>query len=245
MRRLPEFRPRTMSRPTAERPQLSSFRSRETDSSGVSFESKQPFPPLLPDDRAAHSTRMGNENSYPEDDEQGIVSSTYDQIDVEDDADFQSHYSHESLSEASSDSDDQNNNTSSIGMQQHQQHPFRQSTGSLHGPNAFAPPFYNRPPTPLPPSPSLTSLLRPPFSATTSRPTTPDGSDVDTPDDTEAAVAKSARRATTVPRASPKVPTYEYYGFVLYLVSTLAFCKLMPWFRIRERCSYFSDLVFV
>ncbi|KAH0534145.1 hypothetical protein FGG08_007254 [Glutinoglossum americanum] len=29
----------------------------------------------------------------------------------------------------------------------------------------FAPPFYNRPPTPLPPSPSLTSLLRPPFSA--------------------------------------------------------------------------------
>ena len=89
--------------------------------------------------------------------------------------------------------------------------------------NAFAPPFYNRPPTPLPPSPSLTSLLRPSFSTNTSRPTTPDSSENDMPNDTEAAVAKSARTATTVPRASPKVPTYEYYGFVLYLLSTLAF----------------------
>ncbi len=52
----------------------------------------------------------------------------------------------------------------------------------------FAPPFYGRPPTPLPPSPSLTSLLRP------SRPTTPDASDED---------------LEPVPRASPKVPTYE------------------------------------
>ncbi|KAJ5919530.1 hypothetical protein N7454_009365 [Penicillium verhagenii] len=90
-------------------------------------------------------------------------------------------------------------------------------------------PFYNRPPTPLPPSPSLTSLLRPPFSTTTSRPTTPDSSDVETPNDTEAAVAKSARRATTVPRASPKVPTYEYYGFVLYLASSLAFLFYLLW----------------
>ena len=89
--------------------------------------------------------------------------------------------------------------------------------------NPFAPPFYNRPPTPLPPSPSLTSLLRPPFSTTTSRPTTPDSSDIETPNETEAAVAKSARTATTVARVSPKVPTYEYYGFVLYLVSSLAF----------------------
>ncbi len=91
--------------------------------------------------------------------------------------------------------------------------------------NAFAPPFYNRPPTPLPPSPSLTSLLRPPFSTTPSRPTTPDSSENDTPNDTESAVAKSARIATTVPRASPKVPTYEYYGFVLYITSTLGFRK--------------------
>ncbi|KAL6720317.1 hypothetical protein ACLMJK_002238 [Lecanora helva] len=95
--------------------------------------------------------------------------------------------------------------------------------------NAFAPPYYNRPPTPLPASPSLTSLLRPPFSTATSRPTTPDSSDNDTANDTEAAVAKSARNATTVPRASPKVPTYEYYGFVLYLLSSLAFLMYILW----------------
>ncbi|KAI0178559.1 PIG-P-domain-containing protein [Hypoxylon sp. FL1284] len=74
--------------------------------------------------------------------------------------------------------------------------------------NYFAPPFYGRPPTPLPPSPSLTSLLRP------SRPTTPDASD----DELE-----------PVPRASPRVPTYEYYGFVLYLFSTLTFVMYLLW----------------
>ncbi|GAP88193.1 putative phosphatidylinositol class p [Rosellinia necatrix] len=74
--------------------------------------------------------------------------------------------------------------------------------------NYFAPPFYGRPPTPLPPSPSLTSLLRP------SRPTTPDASD----DDLE-----------PVPRASPKVPTYEYYGFVVYLFSSLTFLMYLLW----------------
>ncbi|KAA6412757.1 MAG: PIG-P protein [Lasallia pustulata] len=103
------------------------------------------------------------------------------------------------------------------------------SESSSDAAHAFAPPFYNRPPTPLPPSPSLTSLLRPTFSTTTSRPTTPDSSDNDTPNDTEAAVAKSARTATTVPRASPKVPTYEYYGFVLYLGSSLAFVIYLLW----------------
>jgi len=80
--------------------------------------------------------------------------------------------------------------------------PFSQHT--------FAPPFYGRPPTPLPPSPSLTSLLRP------SRPTTPDQSDDDNP-------------AEPVPRASPKVPTYEYYGFVLYLFSSLSFLIYLLW----------------
>ncbi|ESZ98639.1 hypothetical protein SBOR_0979 [Sclerotinia borealis F-4128] len=75
--------------------------------------------------------------------------------------------------------------------------------------NFFAPPFYNRPPTPLPPSPSLTSLLRP------SRPTTPDSS----ADELE----------PPVPRASPKVPTYEYYGFVLYLFSSLTFLLYLLW----------------
>ncbi|TRX94199.1 hypothetical protein FHL15_004967 [Xylaria flabelliformis] len=74
--------------------------------------------------------------------------------------------------------------------------------------NYFAPPFYGRPPTPLPPSPSLTSLLRP------SRPTTPDPSDDD---------------LQPVPRASPKVPTYEYYGFVVYLFSSLTFLIYLLW----------------
>jgi len=81
-----------------------------------------------------------------------------------------------------------------------------------HNQNYFAPPFYGRPPTPLPPSPSLTSLLRP------SRPNTPDASD----DDGAAAMAP-------VPRAAPKVPTYEYYGFVLYLFSSLAFLMYLLW----------------
>ncbi|KXX74945.1 Meiotically up-regulated gene 84 protein [Madurella mycetomatis] len=80
--------------------------------------------------------------------------------------------------------------------------PFSQHT--------FAPPFYGRPPTPLPPSPSLTSLLRP------SRPTTPDASDDDHPGD-------------PLPRARPKVPTYEYYGFVLYLFSSLSFLIYLLW----------------
>ncbi|QUC17953.1 uncharacterized protein UV8b_02194 [Ustilaginoidea virens] len=74
----------------------------------------------------------------------------------------------------------------------------------------FAPPFYGRPPTPLPPSPSLTSLLRP------SRPTTPDPSDDD-------------NNLAPVPRAAPKVPTYEYYGFVLYLFSSLTFLMYLLW----------------
>lgn len=178
----------------------------------ASFEPKQPFPPLL-DDLASPEEAQ---ESYAED--ESVTSPGYDEVEVEDDADFQSHYSLDPQSFSDSESDD---SPDEIGRH----HPFHQSSSSLHGPNAFAPPFYNRPPTPLPPSPSLTSLLRPPFSTTTSRPTTPDSSDVETPNDTEAAVAKSARRATTVPRASPKVPTYEYYGFVLYLASSLAFCK--------------------
>lgn len=182
------------------------------------FEQKQPFPPL-PDELETPGETPGD--SYPDDDEQDVASPTHRGIEAGDDMDFHSHYSLEdqSFSDASTDSNDEQSPEDGIAMH----HPFRQSASSLHGPNAFAPPFYNRPPTPLPPSPSLTSLLRPPFSTTTSRPTTPDSSDVETPNDTEAAVAISARRATTVPRASPKVPTYEYYGFVLYLASSLAF----------------------
>ncbi|KAL4914650.1 PIG-P-domain-containing protein [Aspergillus aurantiobrunneus] len=186
------------------------------------FEQKQPFPPLPPDEFETPGEAPDNEE-----DDQDVASSPHRAVEAGDDEDFHSHYSLEdqSFSDASTDSNDEHSPQDGIAMH----HPFRQSASSLHGTNAFAPPFYNRPPTPLPPSPSLTSLLRPPFSNTTSRPTTPDSSDVETPNDTEAAVAKSARRATTVPRASPKVPTYEYYGFVLYLASSLAFLIYILW----------------
>ena len=113
-----------------------------------------------------------------------------------------------------------------------------QSTTSLRlpppPPPPLYPPFYNRPPTPLPASPSLTSLLRPPSilnrsTTASTRHTTPDSSDVETPLDTEAAVAHSARRAHPLPPTPPKVPTYEYYGFVLYLASSLAFIFYILW----------------
>ncbi|KAK8122445.1 hypothetical protein PG984_011115 [Apiospora sp. TS-2023a] len=52
------------------------------------------------------------------------------------------------------------------------------------------------------------------LAAAPSRPTTPDASD----DELE-----------PVPRAAPQVPTYEYYGFVLYLFSTLTFLVYLLW----------------
>lgn len=188
-------------------------------------EDSQPFPAL----DAEQTAEFPISNGDTDDDHASTTLEDEDEVEIDDDADFQSHYSVENdLSDSSdeeSEEDDEDDSTEDTTAIHHR--PFTQpSNSSLHGPNAFAPPFYNRPPTPLPPSPSLTSLLRPPFSTTTSRPTTPDSSDVETPNDTEAAVAKSARIATTVPRASPKVPTYEYYGFVLYLASSLAFCRL-------------------
>ncbi|KAI9704661.1 MAG: hypothetical protein M1820_005409 [Bogoriella megaspora] len=130
-------------------------------------------------------------------------------------------------------------------------HHTRSHSQLLEKPSAaFAPPFYNRPPTPLPPSPSLTSLLRPTF---TSRPTTPDSSDHEgsgppfhpapgltpgtttpassTTTTTAAFVSKSASLAPVhgVPRAHPQVPTYEYYGFVLYLCSSASFILYLLW----------------
>ncbi|KAL8640917.1 MAG: hypothetical protein Q9228_002222 [Teloschistes exilis] len=150
-----------------------------------------------------------------------------------DEADFHSHYSLNPPS--ASDSSDQDSD-SADGEEDgsNVQRPFLYHSNSSLSAVAFAPPFYNKPPTPLPPSPSLTSLLRPSFSAATSRPTTPDSSENDTLNDTEAAVAKSARTATTVPRASPKVPTYEYYGFVLYLIACGSFGQFPPLIALGE-----------
>ncbi|KAK5133170.1 hypothetical protein LTR08_008106 [Meristemomyces frigidus] len=115
-------------------------------------------------------------------------------------------------------------------------------------PSAFAPPFYNRPPTPLPPSPSLTSLLRPNFSSANSRPSTPDPSSDEgghpthpPPHSHTNGTLTPASASTTptlltptaptsaVPRASPQVPTYEYYGFTLYLTSSLTFLAYTLW----------------
>ena len=94
-------------------------------------------------------------------------------------------------------------------LQQQQQQQTPQNGSQQPQQNYYGPPFYGRPPTPIPPSPSLTSLvLRP------SRPTTPDQSD----DDFE-----------PVARSAPKVPTYEYYGFVLYLFSSLTFLIYLLW----------------
>ncbi|KAI6249811.1 Meiotically up-regulated protein [Erysiphe necator] len=85
--------------------------------------------------------------------------------------------------------------------------------------HTFYPPFYGRPPTPLPPSPSLTSLLRP------SCPTTPDSSsEIDENKKQRTSHTTSYSRTT-----SPIVPTYEYYGFVLYLFSSLTFLIYLLW----------------
>lgn len=179
---------------------------------------------------------------------------------VDDEEEFESHYSRQSSPASSANSDeedepDEERDEDGLSQVQRvssmpasaaidQQHVLR---GGLHmsksttalgfGPPPVArplyPPLYNKPQTPLPPSPSLISLLRPPSlrnqSTTSTRGPSPDSSDVETPNDTEAQVAQQARRANPVPPTVPKVPTYEYYGFVLYLASSLAFLMYILW----------------
>ena len=208
-------------------PQAKAFSSQQQQSLAA-FEPSQPFPPLEEDVEFEGEGGGGNGGGYEGVDGEGDSEYTFESKTGPSTVSFPSESEDDGDEDEDEDEEEEgyhneNENNARIGMNP----PFFRSTGSLPGPNAFAPPFYNRPPTPLPPSPSLTSLLRPSFSATTSRPSTPDTSENETPNDTEAAVAKSARNATTVPRASPKVPTYEYYGFVLYLASSLAFCKLL------------------
>jgi phosphatidylinositol glycan class P protein len=168
--------------------------------------------------------------------------------------DFSLDSTHEfpSLSPASSDDDDsedndENNSVSNLPSRPLSLNHYSRSHSHLAS-QAFAPPFYNRPGTPLPPSPSLTSLLRPTFSSQfNSRPTTPDpssdeggtpntrdhtttGTGTQTPNSAAASTLTSTyRTAKPIPRASPKVPTYEYYGFTLYLTSSLVFVVTILW----------------
>ena len=189
-----------------------------------SLDLAQPITPAEETPRAleiGHPSASSSSSTYGDEEKDEGEEEEEEEEEEDDDSGTQSQYTlDDESSEESSDGE------SDDGNEAPGQPPFlHHSNSSLLMSNAFAPPYYNRPPTPLPASPSLTSLLRPSFSTTTSRPTTPDSSENDTPNDTEAAVAKSARIATTVPRASPKVPTYEYYGFVLYLLSSLGFRK--------------------
>lgn len=197
-----------------------------------------------------HSPSRLNHFDLP-DDEDGVAL---------DDEEFQSHYSrHSSPASSASGSDEEEGSNipstrppspaggvnmlsqtrSLTGLPQYLQNRpglhTSQSTTSLPTapPIPLYPPFYNRPPTLLPPSPSLTSLLRPPSllnrSTASTRPTSPDSSDAETPADTDAAIAQSARRAKPLAPTSPKVPTYEYYGFAVYLGSSLAFLLYILW----------------
>lgn len=148
-----------------------------------------------------------------------------------------------SLSPASSEEEDSEEDSPVASLPTRPIYHHHSKSHTYLGPSAFAPPFYNRPPTPLPPSPSLTSLLRPNFSTHNSRPTTPDpSSDEGTPNTRDGAtgtqtpnsaaastLTSTFRTAKPIPRASPKVPTYEYYGFTLYLVSSLVFIVYVLW----------------
>ena len=105
----------------------------------------------------------------------------------------------------------------------------RSSSYSSYSSSLLHPPFYNRPPTPLPPSPSLTSLFRPPFSRTPSQRTSPSDSDAESRTTTTSLLFRQSHANARLPRAHPKVPTYEYYGFVLYVFSSLAFLIYILW----------------
>lgn len=157
---------------------------------------------------------------------------------------FSNHNNKQLLSPASSEvtsAEEEDGHVSSLPRRPLYHHHSRSHTHLA--PLAFAPPFYNRPPTPLPPSPSLTSLLRPNFSSQNSRPATPDPSSdegtshmrgdatgTQTPTSAVASTLTSTfRSAKPIPRASPKVPTYEYYGFTLYMTSSLAFIVYILW----------------
>jgi phosphatidylinositol N-acetylglucosaminyltransferase subunit P len=192
--------------------------------------------PNLPTLRSFQTNATAN-NDYTEQASPEIITSPSEPASIEEDFSLDSTNEPPSLSDSASDSEDDDNPISSLPTRPLSHHHHSRSYNHL-APQAFAPPFYGRPPTPLPPSPSLTSLLRPTFSSNfNSRPTTPDPSSdeggtpktgTQTPN---SAAASTLYRTAKQPiaRASPKVPTYEYYGFTLYLTSSLVFIVYILW----------------
>src|SRR5271165_208621 len=95
----------------------------------------------------------------------------------------------------------------------------------------LSPPFYGRPYR-LPPSPSFTELLKPQWHSSTNFSRTPsrDGpaSSVTTPEssDDESTIAKASEFAQSQSGKNDvgAVGTNEFYGFALYLGSSIAFC---------------------
>lgn len=160
---------------------------------------------LSPPSRNDSSDSNGHLDSTSNNDENNHIPSIEQDDDDDDDGEQDQEENNSSMSDSDYDSGDDDDDDDDDDEGNHfppNPQPFSQHT--------FAPPFYGRPPTPLPPSPSLTSLLRP------SRPTTPDASDDEHPGE-------------PLPRARPKVPTYEYYGFALYLFSSLSFLIYLLW----------------
>jgi len=154
-------------------------------------------------------------------------------------------------SSADDDNDDAPTRSTDVAGSPRRPHSGHSSRSHTHLPpssSTLFPPFYNRPPTPLPPSPSLTSLLRggPPFSAAASRPTTPETSDAESHGgggrgggergSGTGASSSTGRRAwagdgdaAAAAPPPPKIPAYEYYGFALYLASAAAFLMFLAW----------------
>lgn len=208
------------------------------------FQSKStPNLPTLRSLDAGNSLTTGAERprGHPEQPSPEIITSPSEPASL-DDFSLDSH-DQPSLSPASTEDEDSEEDSPIANLPSRPIYHHHSKSHTYLGPSAFAPPFYNRPPTPLPPSPSLTSLLRPNFSTHNSRPTTPDPSSdegttntrdgapgTQTPNSAAAsALTSTFRTAKPIPRASPKVPTYEYYGFTLYLVSSLVFIVYLLW----------------
>jgi hypothetical protein len=111
----------------------------------------------------------------------------------------------------------------------------QQLSSSLPQDSVLSPPFYGRP-YHLPPSPSFTELLKPQWHSSSSFTRSPphDGpvSSATTPEssDDESTIAKASEFAQhqSGKNAVGAVGTNEFYGFALYLGSSVAFCTLFP-----------------